>query len=90
MLKEVPVDRIKLDLHFLTTEGDLEKAREIVIHIIRLIHSIGLNLIAEGVETAEQRQFLQSHGCREMQGYYFYKPMPAEEIDQISMVNEEL
>ncbi len=89
MLKEVPVDRIKLDLHFLTTEGDLEKAREIVIHIIRLIHSIGLNLIAEGVETAEQRQFLQSHGCREMQGYYFYKPMPAEEIDQISMVNEE-
>ena len=83
MLKEVPVDRIKLDLHFLTESGDPEKSRTIVSCMIQMMQMLGLKLIAEGVETAEQAAFLKSKGCHEMQGYYFYKPLPVREFERV-------
>lgn len=83
MLKEVPVDRIKLDLHFLTDSGDPEKGRIIISHMIQMIHSLGMDLIAEGVETAGQADFLKSRGSSQMQGYYFYKPMTVYEFEKI-------
>lgn len=83
MLKEVPVDRIKLDLMFLSSRGEPEKGRVIVSHMIRMIHSLGMEMIAEGVETAEQADFLQERGCPEMQGYYFAKPMPADAFEKM-------
>ena len=82
MLKEVPIDRIKLDLHFLTSSGDQEKSRTIVGCMIQMVDMLGMKLIAEGVETPEQAEFLHSRGCQEMQGYYFYKPMPVEEFEK--------
>ena len=84
MLKEVPVDRIKLDLHFLTSSGDPEKSRTIVSCMIQMVDMLHMKMIAEGVETVEQAKFLHSRGCSEMQGYYFYKPMPAEEYEKLS------
>ena len=87
MLKEVPVDRIKLDLHFLTASGDLEKSRIIIRNITRMINELGMNMIAEGVETVAQADFLYNIGCHEMQGYYFYKPMPVQEFEKL---NEEI
>ena len=83
MLKEVQVDRIKLDLHFLTETGNQEKGRIIVRHMIQMAHSLGMSVIAEGVETQEQAKFLQSLDCNEMQGYYFHKPMPVGDFEQI-------
>ncbi|MBR2522390.1 MAG: GGDEF domain-containing protein [Coriobacteriales bacterium] len=83
MLKEVPVDRIKLDMHFLTETGDPEKGRIIVSHMIQLVEDLGMSLIAEGVETEEQARFLQGQGCSEMQGFYFYKPMPVEDFESL-------
>ena len=83
MLKEVPVDRIKLDFHFLTASGDSEKSKTIVSCMIKMINSLGIDLIAEGVETVEQAQFLKSEGAFEMQGYYFYKPMTREEFEKL-------
>ncbi len=83
MLKEVPVDRIKLDLHFLTGTGDPEKGRIIVTQIIQMIQSLGMGLIAEGVENASQARFLLSRGCPEMQGFYFYKPMSVKELEAL-------
>ncbi len=83
MLKEVQVDRIKLDLHFLTETGDPEKGRIIVQHIIQMAHSLGMELIAEGVEREEQAQFLHDLGCTEMQGYFYYKPMPSDEFERL-------
>ena len=83
MLKEVPVDRIKLDLHFLTGTGDVEKSRIIVTHIIQMVRSLGMKLIAEGVETEAQAKFLHSRGCEEMQGFYFFKPMTVQEFEQL-------
>ena len=84
MLKEVPVDRIKLDLHFLTESGDPEKSRTIVSCMIQMMQMLGLQLIAEGVETAEQASFLHGKGCNEMQGYYFFKPLPVREFENVT------
>lgn len=84
MLKEVPVDRIKLDLNFLTGKGDPEKGRVIVSHIIQMVHSLGMHLIAEGVENVDQARFLLGRGCAEMQGYYFCKPVSVQEFEKMS------
>ncbi|MCR5402880.1 MAG: EAL domain-containing protein [Butyrivibrio sp.] len=82
MLKEVPVDRIKMDLHFLTGSGDMEKSRIIITQVIKMIDLLGMKLIAEGVETKAQADFLEEIGCKEMQGYYFYKPMPVDDFEK--------
>lgn len=84
MLKEVSVDRIKLDLRFLTDAGDQKKGHIIIGYMVRMIHSLGMEIITEGVETAEQVDFLLAEGSPEMQGYYFYRPMPVEEFDVLS------
>ncbi len=83
MLKEVPMDRIKLDLRFLTDAGDPEKGRIIIGYMIRMIHSLGMSIITEGVETKEQADFLLGEGSAEMQGYYFYRPMPVEDFEKL-------
>jgi EAL domain-containing protein (putative c-di-GMP-specific phosphodiesterase class I) len=83
MLKEVPVDRIKLDLRFLTRAGDIERGRIIVSHIIQMVGSLGMDLIAEGVENEKQARFLHEHGCDQMQGFYFYKPMKVHEFEKV-------
>lgn len=88
MLKEVPVDRIKLDLHFLTSSGDPVKSRTIVSCMVNMVGELGMEMIAEGVETLEQADFLRGRGCTQMQGYYFYKPMPREEYE-ILLTDEE-
>ena len=83
MLKELPVDRIKLDLYFLTETGDQKKGSTIVEYIIQMGKALGMTLIAEGVEKIEQAMFLQKCGCSEMQGYYFYKPMNVGDFDKL-------
>ena len=83
MLKAVQVDRIKLDLNFLTNAGDAEKGRVILSYVIQMIRALGMKLIAEGVEEEAQARFLSAQGCGEMQGYYFYKPMPVEDFEEI-------
>ncbi len=83
MLKEVPVDRIKLDLHFLSGSGDPERGRIIISYMIQMVRSLGMELIAEGVESASQAQLLQSRGYSQLQGFYFYKPMTVQEFEQL-------
>ena len=55
-----------------------------------MVHLLGMKMIAEGVETAEQAEFLKEKGCSEMQGYYFYKPMEVEEFEKLSEKEESL
>ena len=83
MLKEVPVDCIKLDLNFLTSSGDPKKSRTIISCVIRMVNMLDLELIAEGVETKQQADFLSSKGNNIMQGFYFYRPMPVEEFEKL-------
>lgn len=81
-LKDIEIDKLKLDMRFLSG-GNSEKGRVIVGCIIAMARALHLPIIAEGVEEQEQVEMLQGFGCREMQGYYFSKPVPAEVYGQM-------
>jgi diguanylate cyclase (GGDEF)-like protein len=80
-LKNLPIDTLKIDRIFIEYVTHSEHDRTIVASIINLAHSLSLNVIAEGVETIEQVDILRSLGCDQIQGYFFYKALPAEEIE---------
>lgn len=80
-LKVIPVDILKVDKSFIDSIGD-ERGNKIVISIIEFATSLGMSVTAEGVENDEQYQFLQAHRCDDIQGYYFSKPVPAEEYEK--------
>ena len=82
-LKWLPIDRIKIDMHFVQGIETDEKDRAIIEVIINLAKSLGLKVLAEGVETKEQLEFLKQKECDHVQGYYYYKPMPANEMEKI-------
>ena len=83
-LKEVPVDVLKLDMQFLVIDDSKnERGGSILSSIIRMAHWINLPVIAEGVETREQAEYLKSLGCSMMQGYYFAEPMPLDQFEQL-------
>ena len=82
-LKKFPVDNLKIDRSFVQGIEKDRKTRDIIEVIIKLAHNLKVCVIAEGVETAEQLRFLEHHECDFAQGYLFYKPMTADEIQQI-------
>jgi diguanylate cyclase (GGDEF)-like protein len=84
MLKEIPIDRIKLDLRFLSKDTSDERGRIIIECLIFMAKRLGIDLIAEGVETEEQANMLKELGCTSMQGYYFYKPLNVESFEKVS------
>ena len=88
MLKEIPIDRIKLDLRFLSNDASNERGKIIVESLINMAKRLGIELIAEGVETQEQADMLKEAGCVDMQGYYFYKPMNVESFEQLGELSE--
>jgi diguanylate cyclase (GGDEF)-like protein len=77
-LNRLPVDGLKIDRSFITGLGT--GSGTIVTAVIALGHSLGLKVIAEGVETADQLAYLSDRGCDEMQGYLFSRPVPADEF----------
>ncbi len=82
-LESYAFDTIKLDMGFIVRIGKNVKAEAIIKHIIGLSHDVGARVVAEGVETIEQLEFLRSVDCDMIQGYYFYKPMPEEEFEKL-------
>jgi len=82
-LKTMPIDRIKIDIQFVRSISKSSKDDAIVKIIIQLAKILELKVIAEGVESKSQLDFLTDNDCDEIQGYYYYKPMPLAEIEKL-------
>ena len=82
-LKLFPIDTLKIDQCFTRYLLTDSKDAALVETIIQMAHNLELNVIAEGVETAEQLQFLKQNQCNQAQGYYFNPPLPPDEIEQL-------
>lgn len=82
-LKHFPVARIKIDQSFICSLPGNDEDQSIAMAVIALGHKLKLKVVAEGVETEEQRAFLYENECDEMQGYHFSKPVPAASIEQM-------
>lgn len=74
-----PIDTIKIDRSFVKDAVDNPKHKAIIKGIVLIASSLDLNIVAEGVETEEQYEFIKKLGCHEIQGYYFYKPCSKED-----------
>jgi diguanylate cyclase (GGDEF)-like protein/PAS domain S-box-containing protein len=82
-LKQLPLFQLKIDKSFVDTITTNQNDQAIVHTIIAMAHSLGLSVIAEGVETQEQRQLLLDKGCTLYQGYLFSKPMPIKNFEAL-------
>ncbi|MEV4541454.1 putative bifunctional diguanylate cyclase/phosphodiesterase [Micromonospora echinaurantiaca] len=82
-LTRIAVDELKVDRSFVIRMADSPEAAAIVRTTVGLAHELGLRVVAEGVETAEQRIALAELGCTAAQGYHFFKPMPADKIGAV-------
>jgi EAL domain-containing protein (putative c-di-GMP-specific phosphodiesterase class I) len=76
-LSKFEVDKIKIDRSFTSRLGEADDAAAIIQAVVRLGHAMGLSVSAEGVETREQRAFLENAGCNELQGFLFSEAVPA-------------
>lgn len=84
MLKTLNIDIVKLDAQFLSMdESNEEKSIRILESVTNMTKTIGVPIIVEGVETEMQKDFLLDLGCRYIQGYYFYKPMPTSDYEKL-------
>jgi diguanylate cyclase (GGDEF)-like protein/PAS domain S-box-containing protein len=75
------VSMLKIDRSFVQQLGETEHARNLVASVVQLAHSLGLEPLAEGIETEEQRRFLLDNGCQYGQGFLFSRPIPTEQIE---------
>lgn len=88
VLKNLDFDCVKLDKEFLMREGGNSRMRAIISGLVSMIKSLGGRIVAEGVETQEQAQFLQSIGCDLAQGYFFHKPLAAQDFARLLAPNQ--
>jgi len=82
-LKRFPIDALKIDKGFVLDLPDKFEDAAIVSSVIQLANGLGLRVVAEGVETKEQLEFLRDAGCRELQGFYFSYPVKVEEVERL-------
>ena len=81
MLKQIPIDVMKLDKSFVDDYNDT-KGEQIIRCVMEMAQNLDISITAEGVETEEQYIFLREIGCDVIQGYYFAKPMPEADYEK--------
>ena len=82
ILLSIPFDLIKLDMSFMRKLDENEGTKVILTELMRMATSLGIDTVCEGVETEKQVRFLQEIGCSKLQGFYYSKPLPLEQIIQ--------
>jgi len=83
LMKQFPIDTIKIDRSFVRDLPDDSEDKAIAQAIISMGKALGMTVVAEGVETAEQQTFLRDHACDEMQGFLFSKPLPPQQLAEL-------
>jgi len=86
-LKQLPVHKLKIDKSFIDDILSNNDSQVIVKTIISMAKNMNLEIIAEGVESLEQKLFLAQNGCHEVQGYYYYQPLSLEEFEKLILVS---
>jgi EAL domain-containing protein (putative c-di-GMP-specific phosphodiesterase class I) len=82
-LRRFPIDKLKIDRVFINEIASRPEDASIVRAIVSLAHSLRLKVVAEGVETPAQLEFLRATGCDEYQGYHFSRPLPAADFERL-------
>ena len=82
-LKDIPVDVLKMDMKFVEKSDNEQRSADILQMVIAMADKLGMSVIAEGVETKERADFLQSIGCDLIQGYYYSEPLTVDEFENI-------
>jgi EAL domain-containing protein (putative c-di-GMP-specific phosphodiesterase class I) len=77
------LDQLKIDRSFVRDVPDDPEDAAIMEMIIQMSHRLGMEVVAEGVETAEQLAYLKAQGCELYQGFYLYRPMPADQFETL-------
>lgn len=85
-IKELPVDTLKIDRAFIKDLGDKEGSSAIVEAILTVAHTVGLDVVAEGIETKEQLEILRDLGCQQGQGYYYSRPTSPSECEGFMVI----
>ncbi|MGI6028005.1 MAG: EAL domain-containing protein [Candidatus Heteroscillospira sp.] len=88
MLKDVPVDILKLDMRFFAGERNMGRGGTIIESVIQMAHALGMPVVAEGVETQREADFLKSVNCDIVQGYLYGRPMPTAEFESFLSSSE--
>ena len=83
MIKDIPFSEIKIDRSFISSESISDRDMIMMKHIISMAEDLGMNTIAEGVETREQIEILKKYGCLRGQGYFFDKPLTKDEFEKV-------
>ena len=83
LLKDLPIDVLKLDSAFFEDSDNPDKVKLIIKDIIKMVNNLGIKTVAEGVEQVSQVEFLREVGCDLVQGYVYYKPMPINEYEKL-------
>lgn len=84
VLKDIAVDTLKIDMKFLSDTDNVERSENILASVVRMAKWLNMPVIAEGVERKEQVLFLRSIGCEYVQGYYFARPMPMKDYEELA------
>jgi EAL domain-containing protein (putative c-di-GMP-specific phosphodiesterase class I) len=87
-LKKFPLDTIKIDRSFVREATSVADDRALTEAIIAMGRTLSLTVVAQGVETREQAEFLRQNACDEFQGFYLNKPMPAEQMTELLRPSE--
>ena len=82
-LKDVPAQVLKLDMRFLENDENAQRGGSIIESVVRMANWLGMSVIAEGVETVEQADYLKSIGCENVQGYLYARPVPAADFERL-------